>query len=383
MDCIISKMRLCVFPTDPLSAYIIKGEVKPRYFNPKNVFDDIHVISLFDADANEDEVKQMAGNASLKIHTVGKTNLLNVKLKRKKIINLIKSINPDVIRAYNPLLQGWLAAEAGKELGIPVVISLAGDYDRDLRYFARKNRDIKSYLKLLYAKKFLESNSIRNADAVIIIYEFIRSYAEKMGARNIHLIYNRIDLSQFSPNVEPVFVESKPVIICVGRLMREKNQECLIRAIKDLDVKLLLIGDGPQYDELTTLVKDLGIKDKVRFERAISHNDIHRYYTSADIFALPIKYGGFAIPVLEAAASGLPIILPKQEFDANPELIKNFALLVDNNPDGFANAIIKILSDSDLRENMIKSGLETVKSIHGDIMEEKEKELYLKIIKKN
>jgi glycosyltransferase involved in cell wall biosynthesis len=376
-------MRLCVFPNDPLSAYLEKGEIKPRYFNPKNIFDDIHVISLFDSDAKEDQVKQVAGNASLKIHTIGKTTLLNAKSKRKDVIELVKTINPDVIRAYNPLLQGWLAVETGKELEKPVVISLMGDYDRDLRHFAKKNRDIKSYLKLSYTKKFLESHSIKNADAIIIIYEFIQSYAKKMGGKNIHLIYNRIDLSQFSSDVSPAFEESKPVVICVGRLMKEKNQECLIRAIKDLDVKLLLIGDGPQYDELTNLVKELGIQNKVRFERAVPHKDIPRYYASADVFALPIKYGGFAIPVLEAAASGLPVILPKQEFDANPELIQDFALLVDNNPESFKSAIGKILSDKDTYAKMVQAGLDTVKKISSDIMEEKEKELYFSLLQKN
>jgi glycosyltransferase involved in cell wall biosynthesis len=375
--------KLCVFPNDPLSAYLAKGEIKPRYFNPKNFFDEIHVISLFGSDAKENEVKQVAGEASLKIHTVGKTTLLNVKSKRKDVIGLVRTINPDVIRAYNPLLQGWLAVEAGKELRIPVVISLMGDYDRDLRHFAIKNRNIKAYLKLSYTKRFLESHSLKNADAVIIIYEFIRRYAEKMGARNIHLIYNRIDLSQFSSDVEPIIVESKPVVICVGRLMKEKNQECLIRAVKELDVKLLLIGDGSQYEELNNLVKDLGIQDKVRFERAVPHKDMHRYYASADIFALPIKYGGFAIPVLEAAASGIPIVLPKQEFDANPELVKDFAFLVDNNPESFRDAIKKLLADKETREKMVKAGLETVKKINSDLMEEKEKGLYLSLIQKN
>ena len=375
--------KLVVLPNDPLSAYLVKGEIKSRYFNPKNLFDEIHVISLFDSDAKEDEVKEVAGTASLKIHTVGKTTLLNIKSKRKLVIDLIKKIQPDVIRSYNPLLQGWIASQAGKELKIPVVISLMGDYDRDLRYFAKKNKNIKSYLKLLYTKNFLESFAIKNASAIIIIYDFIRKYAEKMGAKNISLIYNRIDLSQFSPNVEPAFRESKPVVICVGRLMKEKNQECLIKAVKDLDVILLLIGDGPQYNELVNIANELGIKDKIRFERAIPHKEIHKYYASSDIFALPIKYGGFAIPVLEAAASGLPIILPKQEFDPNPDLIKDFAMLVDNDPSSFRDAISKIMTDKNTRDKMIQNGLQVIKTISSEIMEEKEKELYLSLFQKN
>jgi glycosyltransferase involved in cell wall biosynthesis len=376
-------MKLCVFPNDSLESYLKKGEIKPRYFNPKNLFDEIHVISLFESDTLPKNVKELAGKANLEIHVIGKTNLLNVKSKQSEINDLIRKINPDVIRSFNPLLQGWLATKVGNSLGIPVIISLMGDYDRDLRYHAKKNRKWIKYLKLKYSRSFLEKFSIKNADEIIIIYEFIRKYAKDLGAKNINLIYNKIYLDKFSPDVIPKIIEKKPVIICVGRLMEEKNQECLINAIKDLDVILLLIGDGPQYSKLINLVKKLDIKQKVRFERSVPNNEINSYYTSANIFALPIKYGGFAIPVLEAAASGIPVVLPKQEFDSNPEIIEKFAMLVENTPETFQKAIKEILSNESLKNKMIKDGINTVKDISGDLMEEKEKNLYLKVVSKN
>jgi len=354
--------KICVFPNDPLKSYFKKGEIKPRYFNPRNLFDEVHVISLFDADIEED---------------------INKNSKKKKILNLIKKINPDVIRSYNPLLQGWMATQIKKELGVPLVISLHGDYDKDRRYFARKNKDYKSYLKLLYTKKTLEPFSLKNADEVIIIYEFLRNYAKKMGAKSINLIHNRIDLSQFSQEVKPAFEESKPVIICVGRLIKEKNQECLIRAITDLDVFLVVIGNGVEYENLVKLTNALGIQHKVRFERSIPHERIQEFYAAADLFVLPIKYGGFAIPSIEAAASGLPVILPKQEFDSKPDIISEYALLVENNPKSFKKAISDVLSDSVLRSRLIENGLRISQQINSDIMEGKEKDLYLKLLEKN
>ncbi len=80
--------KLCVFPNDPLEAYYKKGEIKPRYFNPKNLFDEVHVISLFDKDIDEEKVKIVAGNALFKIHTIGKVTLLNRKSKKKVKITL-------------------------------------------------------------------------------------------------------------------------------------------------------------------------------------------------------------------------------------------------------------------------------------------------------
>jgi glycosyltransferase involved in cell wall biosynthesis len=373
-------MKICVFPNDPLKTYYEKGEIKERYFNPKNIFDEVHIISLFDEEINEEKVKTVAGNASFKIHTVGKVTLINKNQKKKEIIKLIKKINPNVIRSFNPLLQGWIAAKVKQELKIPLVISLHGDYDRDLRYQNKKNHNYKKYFKLQLTKIILEKYSLSNADEVIIIYNFIRNYAKKMGAKKINLIYNKVDLSQFSP--KPENKNSKPIIICVGRLIKEKNQECLINAVKDLDVKLLLIGNGTEYNYLKKLVKSLHIENKVQFETSIQHENIASYYNKSDIFALPIKYGGFAIPALEAAASGIPVILPKQEFDPNPDLIKDFALLVDNNPQSFKIAIQKILSEKSFRDNLINNGLNVTKEISSDIIEEKEKKLYLKLLDK-
>ena len=51
-------MKLCVFPNDPLLSYYKKGKIKERYFNPKNISNEIHIISLFDSDINEEKVKK-------------------------------------------------------------------------------------------------------------------------------------------------------------------------------------------------------------------------------------------------------------------------------------------------------------------------------------
>ena len=64
--------RLCVFPNDPLIMYYNKGEIKDRYLNPNNIFDEIHVISFTDHETEVKNVQKMAGSAKLIIHCVGK-----------------------------------------------------------------------------------------------------------------------------------------------------------------------------------------------------------------------------------------------------------------------------------------------------------------------
>ena len=95
-------MKLCVFPNDSLKSYYEKGEVKERYFNPNNIFDEIHVISLVEKEIEEDKVQKLAGNALLKIHKVGKADLSNYKSYEKKVISIVSEIKPEIIRSFNP-----------------------------------------------------------------------------------------------------------------------------------------------------------------------------------------------------------------------------------------------------------------------------------------
>ena len=96
-------MKLCVFPNDPIRAYYEKGEIKENYFNPENIFDEVHIISFTDKDIEEFKVQKIVGNAKLVIHAIGKINIKNRKKEITKVIDIVKKISPDVIRTYNPL----------------------------------------------------------------------------------------------------------------------------------------------------------------------------------------------------------------------------------------------------------------------------------------
>lgn len=373
---------LCVFPNDSLLSYYEKGEIKNRYFNPKNWFDEVHVISLFDDDIDEEKVKILGGTAVFKIHKIGRVNLSNYKAFEDKITILIQKIKPSVIRSYNPLVQGWLATKIGKKLEIPVIVSLHTNYDQQ-RNLARLEGRYLQYLKLKFTSKKLESFVLKNADVVICAYEFIVPYAKKMGAGNIHVIYNRVDLEQFSPQCKKELNFDKPTIISVGRLIKQKNHRHLIEAIKNLDVNLLIIGDGPNYGMLTELAKSLGMSDRVRMIKRVQHDKLGGYYTSCDIYAQPMEFlGGITIPTLEAMASGLPVIMSKREGNYS-EIIDDAVVFVENSAESFQNAIDKVLSNTQLKEGLKKKSLEIVKKLSGDVMEERELQIYKKFLELN
>lgn len=370
-------MKFCVFPNDPLSAYYEKGEIKLEYFNPNNFFDEVHVISLFDDDIGEEKVKQIAGNAKLKIHRLGKANLKNYKKFESNVLQLVKGINPNIIRAYNPLIQGWLATRIAKKLNIPIVISLHTNYEQQKRD-AKHKRNFFRYLKLSYATKKLEKFVLENADAILCVYNFIVPYAKKMGAENIFVIYNKVDLKKFSPHCSKEFNSTKPTILSVGRLIDQKDHSILIKSMKTLDVKLIIIGNGPNYEKLIDLINKLKIVNKVKIIKRVPYDKLNKYYVSCDIYAQPmVNLGGIPMPVLESLASGLPVVMSKKE---GLEIIDDAIFFVENDPKEFEKAFKKILSDDNFKGKLIKKGLEIIKEIDSSKMEQKEIELYEKLI---
>ena len=360
----LNKRRiLAVFPNDPIKAYYKKGEIKERYYNPCNFFDEVHIISPCNSDVEESKVQTIAGDAKLKIHPIGRFSLVS-PFHRYKALRLIKEIKPDVIRAYNPQMQGYFAVYCGKKLKIPTVISLHNEFD-----------DAREYDKSLILRLFrlFEYQSLSNADKVICVTNYLISYAKKYGAKDIEVIYNRVNTKQFNKS-DGAKKFNKHTILCIGRLDKQKYQECLIRAIKNLNVDLLLIGDGELYDGLKQLTKELGIEDRVKFIKSVPHSEIHKYYSSADIFAIATHYEGFCIPVLEAMASSLPVVASK--IGPIQELVGNAGILIENTPEAFKEAFKKLISNPELRKELGEKGRKRALEVDGKIMEEKERRLY-------
>ena len=373
-------MKLCVFPNDPIKAYYEKGEIKSRYFNPKNIFSEVHIITPTNNEIDGEQVKEIAGNAIIKFHTIGELNLMNYKTKLKHVKEIIQKINPDIIRSYNPLMQGWLAAKTAKEFKIPFIVSIHNNYDKDNRDLFLKSKRYFKFIKFWYTSKSIEPYTIQNADKIICAYRFLIPYAKHYGGKNIDVVYNRIDLSRFSSVGNSKYHYNVPTILYVARLSPEKNQQCLINAIARLDVKLLLIGDGPNFEELSNLIEKLGIKDKVEFIKSVPNEELGAYYRSADLFAAPIKQGGVSIPMLEAMACGTPVLATERGINEKEDMDEAM-YFTKNQPESFKRAIEKLISDNKTLLKMKQKGLDMIQKIQGEVMEQKEADIYTDVIK--
>lgn len=372
------KRKLCVFASDPIKEYYEKGEIKERYFNPENFFREVHIISFTDQDIEETKVQTLVGDAKLKIHSVGKISIKNRSKNLERIEKLLRQINPDVIRVYNSLLQGWFAAKCATILKKPFLLSLHTQYDHRRKLLKKTN--FKKYLSLKYTEKFIEPFVLKNANKITIVYKIIESYVNKHTDVKAEILPNRIDYERFTKGTT-IKSLTKPLIISVGRLIEPKNHQCLIEAMVKIDAHLLIVGDGHLYNDLTEKIKTLKLENKVTILRSIPNNKIQDYYQSADIFTLAYdtKLEGLPIPVMEAMAAGLPIIIPHIP-EGTMEDFSETLCFSDKNPASFAKNINSILKDSKLREKLSANASEKAKQFDSSVIEKREAEIYLELL---
>ena len=373
-------MKLCVFANDPLQAYFEKGEIKKRYFNPENFFDEIHFISFIEKDIEIAKIQKIGGTARVIIHSVGKISIRKRKKSLNLILELVKKIKPDIIRSYNPLLEGWFAANCAKKLNLPFFISLHTQYDHN-RKIAKKN-NLKKFLALKYTEKFIEPFVLKNADKITAVYKIIVPYVEKHSTTNVEILHNKVDCNRFqtATKIDNIL---QPMILSVGNLIPVKNHSALIKAIKNIDANLMIIGNGEQYQELMDLIKNLNLENKVTIKKSVPNDQIQNYYKSAKIFALAYnpELEALPIPVIEAMATGLPVIIPhpKESFS---EGLEGIAIFSKNDEKSFEKNIKTILNNKNLQEEISKKSLQKSKEFDESKIEAREAQIYAELIKK-
>ncbi len=376
-----SRPRLAVLPHDQVLKYFLKGEVKPRYFNPEDLFAEIHVITLADEDIQPDKVKAMAGRAQLFIHPLGRPRPWSLERHATNVVRLISHLRPDVIRAYNPLYMGRLGATAGGLLGVPVVISVHDDYSlrRNFRLYGfdylRSPRGVYQLFHLL----FFNRSMFRNTSQVICAYPFAAKWVDKYAPSKRVVILNRVYLDQFRPKSD-YDVNGRFKILNLGRQFAGKNPENILKAVAGLDVDLTLVGNGPIHPGLMRLTRQLGLNDRVRFISALAHELIPALMIEFDLFAMHLSQPGICIPVLEAMASGLPVVMNRPRFKNGLDLVGDHVVQVADTPQGYKAAFERLMADRAARQGLGRAGTEFVRQYEGRKTERMEADLYRRLL---
>lgn len=263
-----------------------------------------------------------------------------------KALSLIRHFKPDVTLAFFGLPSGAVAWLLKKSYGIPYVVSLRGGDVPGFRPY-----DFWLYHKL--AMPFLHG-IWRNASTVAANSQGLRDLAAAFDPTiNISIIPNGVDLERFSITRHDW---SPPRILSVGRVVYQKGYDLALLALaglKHLEWEWRIAGDGPQLPALQAMIEEHGLQERVHFLGWQTTEDLKEQYAYANLFLFPSRHEGMPNAVLEAMASGLPVVATN--IAGNQELVVNGetgTLVPVEDVTALREALRSLLTQAEMRKKM-------------------------------
>jgi PEP-CTERM/exosortase A-associated glycosyltransferase len=294
----------------------------------------------------------------------------------KRLSEIIPQINPDVLHAHSPCLNGIAAIRAGRKFGIPVVYEVRAFWED-----AAVDHGTSSENGLRYKlTRGLETYALKRADAVTTICEGLRRdiVARGIPASKVTVIPNAVDIDKFAVGGEAdqdlkrqLGLQGHRLIGFIGSFYAYEGLDVLLRAVPALvarapDLRVLLVGGGPQDAKLRQQAKDLGIADKVVFTGRVPHDQVQKYYDLLDVLVYPrqsMRLTDLVTPLkpLEAMAQGR--ILAASSVGGHRELItdgKTGILFAPDDPVALAQKVGDLLDAQSTWPALRRAGREYV-----------------------
>jgi 1,2-diacylglycerol 3-alpha-glucosyltransferase len=243
-------------------------------------------------------------------------------------VNKIRSWKLDVIHSQTEFAIGTFARLLAKQYNIPLVHTYHTMYE-DYIHYITKGYFQKSSKKLVeYFTKFYCDTTA--TELIVPTNKTYKLFKEKYKfEKNIHIIPTGIEVERFySENVNQKDIQELRktlklnkkdfVILFVGRLAEEKNVEFLIESEKVLhnkykNIKLIIVGDGPDKEKYEELAKKIGLAENIIFTGKASWDDMPYYYHISDVFATASKTETQGLTIIEAMASNVVPVCMKDE----------------------------------------------------------------------
>ncbi|MEU3499345.1 glycosyltransferase [Streptomyces hundungensis] len=264
---------------------------------------------------------------------------------------LIRRVRPDVIHAHSA--KAGVAARLAARGRVPTVFQPhAWSFEAVGGITERLSRS-------------WERAAVRWTSRVVCVSEGERATGERAGVlASFAVIPNGVDLDLYCAPGTARAATDAPLVVCVGRLCRQKGQDVLLRAWQDVrhavpGAHLVLVGDGPDLAALRAAAPG-----SVSLIGAVSSTAA--WYRAADLVVLPSRWEGMALAPLEAMACGTPVVVTDVGGSAEslPPGHAALCLVPPDDPGALARAITRLLTDAPLRTTLARQGLQHVTSTH-------------------
>jgi len=275
--------------------------------------------------------------------------------------------NCKIVHAHgHPYLTSLLAGKLAKFYGKPFVLTQHNTFIDYNNFFDQVER----INDLTVGKE-----TLKEADKIIAVSNATKNYVVSLGAKasNVEVLHNGVDLKRFRP-MPKVKEEMRRklgipqdaiVVLTVRRLVYKNGVDTLIDSAniavkKNPKIVFLVVGKGPDMDSVQMQIEQLGIEQNLRLTGFVPDQDLHLYYNTADLFALPSKSGeGLPLVALEAMSCGLPVIATN--VGGISEIMEDTygKLVPPNNPEALAKTILEFAeTDFSLLKNELRAIVE-------------------------
>jgi len=232
--------------------------------------------------------------------------------------------------------------------------------------------------KNFFLKRFLKSAKL----ITVLTREYKEIITKNYGIKEnkIKIIPNGVGERFFTKKISKNKV---PHLLFVGRISTQKNPQRLIESVSKCNSKFILdlIGDGDLINETKGLVKEKELTNVI-FHGRKEGKDLINFYKNSDAFILTSNEEAFPLTILEAAASGLPIIA--SDVKGNHEVVKNTGILVNPpTPNNFAKEIDKLFNNKKLQKELSKKSLKFAKKHKWNKIIQKFEKLYKQALKEH
>jgi PEP-CTERM/exosortase A-associated glycosyltransferase len=280
-----------------------------------------------------------------------------------RLIEVAVQSRPQLLHAHSPVLNALPALRVGRRLGIPVVYEVRAFWeDAAVDHGSTTEGSIRYRLT-----RAMETWALRRVDHVFTICEGLREdiVARGIPAEKVTVIPNAVDIASFEPGGTPdaglkaqLGLQNASVVGFIGSFYAYEGLDLLLDAFPAMlarrpDVRILLVGGGPQDAALKAQAARLGIADKVVFTGRVPHEQVQRYYDLVDVLAYPrhsMRLTELVTPLkpLEAMAQGR--LLVASDVGGHKELIRHQEtglLFQAGNAEALAGAVVDLLARVD------------------------------------